>query len=80
MGSVKKPGAGRMDWRVIAWVGVWDIVIGLGLMGAAALGFLGDDGIVFIGFGMLLAFVGAAIVIWARNKMSQGDALGRRQD
>lgn len=80
MGSLKTRQKGRMDWRVLAWVGLSDIVLGLGLLTAALLGMLGQASLVFVGFGTLLALTGTAIVIWARNKMSQGDALGRRRD
>ncbi len=80
MGPLKEKAVRKMDWRVIAWVGVSDIVLGLGLMGAGALGLLGEGRTVFLALGTLLALVGTAIVIWARNKMSQGDALARRRD
>jgi hypothetical protein len=80
MGPLKEKAVRKMDWRVIAWVGVSDIVLGLGLMGAGALGLLGEGRTAFLGFGTLLVLMGTAIVIWARNKMSQGDALSRRRD
>lgn len=70
----------KTDWRVIVWVGISDIAIGLGVMAASVLGLLGEGRIAFVGFGTLLVLTGAAIVIWARNKMSQGVALGRRRD
>lgn len=71
----KKP----IDWRVMVWAGLADMVIGVALAAAALSGLLGDeDYTVLAAVGGLLAVTGLGLFVWGRNNLS--NAANRRGD
>jgi len=67
-------------WRFVMFAGLGDIVFGVGMAVAGLMGFLGEEREIFAIVGGVMALFGAGIVIWARNKMSQGSGPGGRLD
>lgn len=68
-----------INWMVMVWAGVADMVIGLVLAVAALSGMLGDsDQTVLAGVGGLLVVVGLGLFLWARNNLSNAES--RRGD
>ena len=68
-----------LNWQVMVWAGMADMVIGLALAAAALNGLLGDgDQTVLAGVGGLLVLVGLGLFLWARNNLSKAES--RRGD
>ncbi|HYG27517.1 MAG TPA: hypothetical protein VD906_11480 [Caulobacteraceae bacterium] len=68
-----------INWAVMAWAGLADMVIGVVLASAALSGMLGDsDQTVLAGVGGLLVVVGLGIFLWGRNNLSKAES--RRGD
>ena len=75
MNGPQKP----INWQVMVWAGLADMVIGLALSTAALTGFLGDSDQTVIAFvGGLLVLVGLGLFLWARNNLSKAES--RRGD
>ncbi len=64
--------------RIIVWVGVGDIILGVGLALAFLGGLFGPDLELASLIGGFVAVWGGAVVVWARNKLSQAES--RRGD
>ena len=69
-----------MNWQVILFAGMADFAAGVGLIVAGLTGFLGEDGWTFALVGVVIVVAGAGIILFARNKMSQGSDPGGRLD
>ena len=68
-----------INWAVMVWAGVADMVIGLALASATLAGMLGDsDQTVLAAVGGLLALTGLGIFVWGRNNLSKAES--RRGD
>ncbi len=68
-----------INWMVMVWAGLADMIIGVGLAAAALNGMLGDsDQTVLAAVGGLLSVVGAGLFIWGRNNLSKAES--RRGD
>ena len=68
-----------INWMIMVWAGLADMVVGVGLAAAALSGMLGDtDQTVLAGAGGLIAVVGAGLLIWGRNNLSKAES--RRGD
>ena len=73
--TARKP----INWAVMVWAGVADMVIGLALASATLAGMLGDsDQTVLAAVGGLLALTGLGIFVWGRNNLSKAES--RRGD
>ena len=73
--TARKP----INWAVMVWAGVADMVIGLALASAALACMLGDiDQTVLAAVGGLLALTGLGIFVWGRNNLSKAES--RRGD
>ena len=73
--TARKP----INWAVMVWAGVADMVIGLALASATLAGVLGDsDQTVLAAVGGLLALTGLGIFVWGRNNLSKAES--RRGD
>jgi hypothetical protein len=72
-------GQKTINWAVMVWAGLADMLIGLVLAAAAMSGMLGDsDQTVLAAVGGLLGVVGLGILLWGRNNLSQAES--RRGD
>ena len=68
-----------INWAVMVWAGVADMVIGLALASATLAGMLGDsDQTVLAAVGGLLVLTGLGIFVWGRNNLSKAES--RRGD
>lgn len=68
-----------INWMVMVWAGLADMVVGAILAAAALSGMLGDsDQMVLAGVGGLLVVVGLGIFLWGRNNLSKAES--RRGD
>ena len=68
--TARKP----INWAVMVWAGLADMVIGLALASAALAGMLGDsDQTVLAAVGGLLVLTGVGLFLWARNNLSKAD-------
>ena len=68
-----------INWMVMVWAGLADMVVGLVLAVAALNGLLGDsDQTVLAAVGGLLVVVGLGIFLWGRNNLSKAES--RRGD
>ena len=68
-----------INWVVMVWAGLADMVVGVGRAAAALSGMLGDtDQAVLAGVGGLIAVVGAGLFTWGRNNLSKAES--RRGD
>lgn len=68
-----------VNWMVMVWAGLADMVVGVVLATAALNGMLGDsDQTVLAGVGGLLFVVGLGIFVWGRNNLSKAES--RRGD
>ena len=68
-----------INWAVMVWAGVADMVIGLALASATLAGVLGDsDQTVLAAVGGLLVLTGLGIFVWGRNNLSKAES--RRGD
>ncbi|MDI6624117.1 MAG: hypothetical protein QME55_05245 [Brevundimonas sp.] len=68
-----------INWMVMVWAGLADMVVGVVLATAALNGMLGDsDQTVLAGVGGLLIVVGLGIFVWGRNNLSKAES--RRGD
>ncbi len=68
-----------VNWKVMVWAGVADMVIGLALAATALTGVLGDgDYTVLAAVGGILVVVGLGLFLWARNNLSKAES--RRGD
>jgi len=67
-----------INWMIMVWAGLADMVVGVVLAAAALNGLLGEsDQTVLAGVGGLLAVVGLGIFLWGRNNLSKaGTRLG----
>lgn len=73
--SEQKP----INWMIMVWAGLADMVVGAILAAAALSGMLGDsDQTVLAGVGGLLVVVGLGIFLWGRNNLSKAES--RRGD
>ena len=73
--TARKP----INWAVMVWAGVADMVIGLALASATLAGMLGDsDQTVLAAVGGLLVLTGLGIFVWGRNNLSKAES--RRGD
>ena len=57
-----------VNWRMFAIVGLIDMAVGLGLVGAGLAGMIGPESAIV---GGALMFGGAVIVLLSRHKLSQ---------
>jgi hypothetical protein len=69
-------GSARPDYRLFLGIGLSDVAVGIGLAVAGLTGLLGENGSVIALAGGGFAVVGVAVVIWARNKLSQDSGPG----
>lgn len=60
-----------VNWRMFAIVGLIDMAVGLGLVGAGLAGMIGPESSIFAIVGGALMFGGAVIVLISRHKLSQ---------
>ena len=68
-----------INWMIMVWAGLADMVVGVGLAAAALSGMLGDtDQAVLAAVGGLLALTGLGIFVWGRNNLSKAES--RRGD
>lgn len=68
-----------INWQVMVWAGLADMIIGVALAAAALSGVLGDgDQTVLAAVGGLLALTGLGLFLWARNNLSKAES--RRGD
>ena len=68
-----------INWVVMVWAGLGDMVVGVALAAAALSGLLGDsDQTVLAAVGGLLALIGLGLFLWARNNLSKAES--RRGD
>ena len=68
-----------INWQVMVWAGLADMIIGVALATAALTGFLGDsDQMVLASVGGMLVLVGLGLFLWARNNLSKAES--RRGD
>ncbi|HYD29137.1 LPXTG cell wall anchor domain-containing protein [Brevundimonas sp.] len=68
-----------INWQVMVWAGLADMIIGVSLATAALTGFLGDSDQMVLAFvGGLLVLVGLGLFLWARNNLSKAES--RRGD
>jgi len=68
-----------INWMVMVWAGLADMVVGVVLATAALNGLLGDsDQTVLAAVGGLLVVVGLGIFLWGRNNLSKAES--RRGD
>ena len=68
-----------INWVVMVWAGLGDMVVGVALAAAALSGLLGDsDQTVLAAVGGLMAVVGAGLFIWGRSNLSKAES--RRGD
>ncbi len=79
-GNSKAPDQ-KAKGRLLLLCGVSDIIIGVGMACAALAGVLGEDVIVFVVVGAVIAMAGVGLALWGRNIISQvDDGQGRRRD
>jgi uncharacterized RDD family membrane protein YckC len=75
MSTQQKP----INWQVMVWAGLADMIIGVALAAAALSGALGDsDQTVLASVGGLLVLTGLGLFLWARNNLSKAES--RRGD
>ena len=68
-----------INWQVMVWAGLADMVIGVALAAAALSGLLGDeDYTILAAVGGVLALTGLGLFVWGRNNLS--NAANRRGD
>ncbi len=68
-----------INWMIMVWAGLADMVVGAILAAAALSGMLGEsDQTVLAGVGGLLVLVGLGIFLWGRNNLSKAES--RRGD
>ena len=73
--TARKP----INWAVMVWAGLADMIIGVALAAAALSGVLGDgDQTVLAAVGGLLVVVGLGVFLWGRNNLSKAES--RRGD
>lgn len=61
-----------INWMIMVWAGLADMVVGAILAAAALSGMLGEsDQAVLAGVGGLLVLVGLGIFLWGRNNLSK---------
>lgn len=64
------------NYRLFMGVGISDVAVGVGLAVAGLAGLLGENGSVIALVGGVIAVFGVAMVVWARNKLSQASGSG----
>ena len=69
MTAPNKPNVGKM----YVFMGAMDLLIGIGLAVAALTGLFGPDMNIVAIVGGVIAIVGAGMVVYGRNKLSQAD-------
>ena len=69
-------GSTRPDYRLFMGIGFSDLIVGVGLVAAGLAGVLGENGSLIALAGGAFAVIGVAIIVWARNKLSQDSGSG----
>ena len=63
-------------YRIIALVGVSDVVLGLALAAAGHFDLLGEGLEILVPFGAIVAVIGVGMALWGRHKMNHAASRG----
>lgn len=64
------------DYKMMSYIGLIDVVMGLGLVAIGFAGVLEAGPEIMTPVGLLVSAMGVALALWARNKMAQAERQG----